>query len=764
MRFLSTWLVVLFFFSLVGVSPLFAQDIAVEDTVELPNYEDTLYIFDLESYLTLKPGNITWQYDVINFVSALQGLVNRTAPQLYVLYVRETLSGHRMNVDYFWLSYLRGGDNVMSKTKIVYLNTLEEVIQTFRHYFGAVTLWDPNVPATGNVALTIAGADGYLPVRHDRSPDSLFTQVVLGASQLPHGERLTGKFVSIKDQFIPNTDIKSTETQKGDAYLWAKTLYLDQGLCSPTHMGFFLDPYDWDQKNDGVQYGDLQNSLIVNHDFYVGKKAFFLDLDPWWNEIPTDIPQDPFDQGKDKKVLVQILQSAYNRTLEGDRILRIGGMVPWWVKYSNYQDIGGKFTPQQTVEEYISIMSAYNGVVDADSSPYGALANASVFQHIPLHERYFQNPVPSERSLEKKNYLLFAIGDFNSSALLYQVLPILWNDINRGMLPISWAYSPIVSERIPHVINYMYDTRTSQDYFLAGGTGPGLSYPNRFGHAREHSNIENGLPYWQKYAKDLYRKFDLRTTIAANLSEDKIQTAFFDQRLQQPFRQFSQQGVSTLKAFENPLDENVVPYIKESQVFTERNPSMNQIVNTILTNSRKDTPTFQLYRFKLATPTTLFYVSQRLQSEHEDYQFEVVDPFTFFYLLRQHYGEGKKSYNYLIPTFLSHTIKPELALASKEMVSVTLRNDGWDIWNEEGIAPERRYRLTYTWLYEGREEPIIGRQAAYVQGPVKPGETVVLDVLLESPEESGLYVLSLHFEQENVRQSNLKEEMRVVVY
>ncbi|MBD3266292.1 hypothetical protein GF373_06445, partial [bacterium] len=291
--------------------------------IEIPEYEDTLYIFDLNKYLELKPNNIKWKYDVINMVSALQGLVNRDNPQLYILYVREGLSGYQDNVDYFWLSYLRGGDNILSKMNVVYLDTLEEVLRVFRHYFMALVLWDPNVPSTGNAALTISGADGFLPVRHDRSSESLYTQVVFGEAQLPSAERLSGKFPGVGR--IADTEIESSGSAKTDAYLWANELYLSQGLCSPTYMANFLDPSDWDKRVEGVQYPDLQNCMIVNHDFYVGEKAFFMDLDPWWNEVPTDIPDDPFLQGIDYRVLVEVLmKTAFEHTLEGERILRIG--------------------------------------------------------------------------------------------------------------------------------------------------------------------------------------------------------------------------------------------------------------------------------------------------------------------------------------------------------------------------------------------------------------------------------------------------------
>ena len=196
-------------------------------------------------------------------------------------------------------------------------------------------------------------------------------------------------------------------------------------------------------------------------------------------------------------MLAEILKSQYNQTIEGERIIRVGGTVPWWVKYSNYGTIGGKHTPADTVEEFVSTMSAFNGLIDGGAYPFTALANASLYQHYPLQERYFQNPVPPQIPLENKNYLLFIIGDFHSSSLLYQAIPTLWNDLTRGEMPLALGDIPLMSERVPHVLDYLYRTKSENDYFVSGTAVAGLCYPNRFA-PREHSELADGIDFWQK--------------------------------------------------------------------------------------------------------------------------------------------------------------------------------------------------------------------------------------------------------------------------
>ncbi len=720
--------------------------------------EEILYIFDLEQYLSLKPENKVWQYDVINLVSTLQGLVNRDKPQLYILYVQEGLSRHNLNVDRYWLEKLRSPGRYLADYRLVHISTLENLLELFRDYFTAVVLWDPNVPATGNVALTIAGADGYLPVRRDTSPDSLYTQIVAGGPQLPPRENFTNRFDAVGK--VPNTNLDTTRTKKGDAYLWAKTLYLENGMCAPNHFAYFLDPYDWDPRVDGYQYRDLQECLIVNHDFYVSKKSFFMDLGPWWDEVPTDIEGGPIFRGIDRVVLFDILQSAQQNTVGGEPILKFGGFVPWWIKYS--KAAGGIHSVSDTAERYTAIISAYNGIIDADSSPFGALANASVFQHFPLDQRYYQNSVPSSRPLENKNYLLFVIGSYDSSPFLYQTVPHQWEDTARGGLPLTWAISPILYERVPHIFHHLYKTKTQNDYFVSGVSGAGYCYPNRFLYPREHSDLPSAIDAWKEISENLYRQFDINITIGADLDRNDLPPVYFDPELQRHFKSFSPHGVSTLKPFRENLLDNLVPFIEETAMFLEDNPSLHNVIQTIYDHTQTNGPAFHIYRFKLATPTLIRTAYEWIQREHPNL-YEAVDPYTFFYLLRQHYAGNDPSVNYYLPNFISDTIPIEMNQNQRYECEVLLRNDGWDTWNVPNIPADRRYALEYNWMYQGEEVIQEGVNKAYVEETVRPGASTTVYPLILAPNRPGLYDLILTFEQENVEKSPIQHKKQIVI-
>jgi len=742
--------------------------------VQISTSSDIIYVFDLEKYLKLEDEknprpDRSWQYDVVNFVSALQGLVNRDKPQLYIFYVRSGLAAHQMNVDKFWYNHLRGFGGMLSSYQEIELHTLEEVINAFQQgipYFTGVVTWDPNIPATGNVALSIAGANGLLPVRHDDSPGSLFSQIVSSGLQLPVVDRLKDKFSAAG--VIPDTNIPSTGLSKNDAYIWARVNLIETGESSNEYLAAMLDPYDWVSSVPGFQYPNLQNNMIANHDFYISKKAFFFDLDPWWDEVPTDVTFDPFLTGYDKDVLDPIMRSIYDRANPSNKILKVGGFIPWWVKYSKEASkIFGKHDASETVEEFVSILSGYSAILDPVNYPFVEMANASVYQHFPLKDRYFQNSTPPKTPLENKNYLLFVIGDFRSSALMYQIMPSIWLDNARGSFPITWAFNPIVSERVPHIIDWMYETRTPKDYFSGGSTGAGLTFPNRFIPPR-NTELDDDLDDWISTSKQMYKKFDLRTTMAADLDRDiENQIVQFTPRLQDSFLEFSPHGVGTVKPFSSSFGGDFVPFFHQSSnnsAFYQPLPS-DKIIEEIIKNALPPgQPQFHLYRFKYMSPSSLKIILNRLQSNFPENNWQVLDPFTFFFLLRQRDHRSGSMANSIIPNFLADNLPAEVNNGEQFEAVIQIRNDGWDVWNPPETPEHLRYKLSYYWQFLGDETKILGHYANYLPDNVMTGEVINVPAYFHAPTEfTGIYEIILFIEQENVKQSKITHKVQITV-
>jgi hypothetical protein len=475
--------------------------------------------------------------------------------------------------------------------------------------------------------------------------------------------------------------------------------------------------------------------------------------------------------GYDREVLDPILKAVYDRANPGNKILKIGGFVPWWVKYNSEFNIGGNHDSASTVEEFVSLMSAYSGIIDADNYKFVEMANASVFQHYPLQERYFQNPISPKTEIENKNYVLFVIGDFRSSALMYQTMPFLWQDMNRGTIPITWAYNPILSERVPHIIDWMYKTRTPNDYFAGGSTGAGLCFPNRFVPPR-NSTLDNDIEDWIKTNKNFYNKFDLRMTVAADLDrEGDEQIVYFQPWLQDAFLDFSPHGVVTVKQTASAFGADFVPFFQQSahaQAFQDPLPDVDELVNQMAFNAANpvltDKPYFHVYRFNVMSPTGIRVVWDQLQKKYPEYNWQALDPYTFFYLYRQHKKPYDPYANYLIPTFIDDNLPLEVPAGVQFQADIRIRNDGWDVWNPPGTDEYHRYRLSYHWLLYGNEEEEWGKWTAFGLDNVQPGQDVVITNLFEAPDVTGIHTLVIYLEQEEVnKKSVIKHKVKITV-
>ena len=85
-------------------------------------------------------------------------------------------------------------------------------------------IWDPTVPATVNVATTIAGVENAVVL----SPE--LADSYLGTWKLPVLKDLRGQFTGTE-----------TGSKKNDAYRWAIREYLARGRCSAHRFCLFED-------------------------------------------------------------------------------------------------------------------------------------------------------------------------------------------------------------------------------------------------------------------------------------------------------------------------------------------------------------------------------------------------------------------------------------------------------------------------------------------------------------------------------------------
>lgn len=585
-------------------------------------------------------------HDAILLVVSLQGIVNREKPRLVIEFICNEFAGPfqgtdhlRFETDKFWLEELQKEGGYLSSKHIVEVYSIEKLVCLFGFMISGAVVWDPLVPATMNVASTVAGADDLLPLRYDTGL-GVFDWFVRRKQLLQVGCNLNGLFTG--DGTIPDTELQSSKSKKCDAYLWAKALYLDTGKTNPLRMKYVNDAYPWGAP--GQEYPDLENINLVNRDYYVAEKAFFVDLSPVEGQTPNDDPTQP--AGTDYRTLCEILRK-HNELAQG-QIITVGGFEPWWIKYTSMQN--PEF-PNCVSVEWIStyLFSRYYAQLDSDAGK--GLSNCSVTRNIPLRKQYTQNPKPAKRPLENKHYICFYMSDYDSSAWLASLIPQFWNAEARGKLPLAWGFNSCLWERIPHVIDYMYRNRSDKDYFVMADSGTGYFTVEALLDPQRPDGLYGTPESWIAHNRAESKHFDLdigayfiTQTPESNLhicepGDTYIEDTPIPMESLEVYAAIAPGGVGV--SWPKPESDCVqgvpvvsAPMASSSQVY---DPAYIADFITRYPGAKAKGATFGLYRCTWTSPDRLYEALNLLQKQDE--QYEAVDPYTFFALYRQALSE-----------------------------------------------------------------------------------------------------------------------------
>jgi len=585
-----------------------------------------LRILDLSSLATARIATKSEReqvWDIVQATVAAQGILNRKSPQLYIKF-----EGNKGATDQFWLNYLR--KNWLSKSTVIPLDDPKQVFKQFRNSFKGLVVWDENVPSTSEVADTVAGVDGLIPVRWDPKPNSLYSYFAKNL-KLPVKcwlVKKNGASMFSGTGNVPGTNEPSTGSAKDDAFLWAADKFLKPGACRPGFMSYYPGAF-WIKS---PLKNPINRLCLPNHDFGISIKAFFFDLSPWSDEVPRDDPHQPL--GSDHETLLKILMKEYKINPGG--MCQVSGFVPWNQKYTS--DTGGKHEGVATEWRYAEILSSFNAFMDADAFGLNDMANASAFCHQPLQKAYPQTNLPANNTLKAaglldkncritpKHYVAIYMGDYDSAAWLYNMLPSVWTDPARGSIPIGWAFDPEIQIRFPAGLMYSRETTTKMDYFISGDSGAGYLNPGSLQAPRRISGLPSGVQTWAKFSRILFKKWDLGIT---GFIIDGDAPAMSKETLKS-YSTYSPDGIVAQKVPEMSMIDDT-PVLKMSADLPH--DSIIHAASVLIGGLPKQIPSFSVFRAILWNPSELKDLYAK--AKELDPNIEFVDPYTLMLLAKK---------------------------------------------------------------------------------------------------------------------------------
>lgn len=542
------------------------------------------------------------KYDESLALACLQGIMNRESPAR--VYVN---SGGGNDT---WLETMQEEGRWLHDVEFEQISGFEELMEIGgAAYVKAVCIWDEDVPATVNVATTVAGVEdglamtwtAYQKYQHLLSDD---VKVI----------NLIGMF-----------DGSVTGSAKNDAYLWAIENYLEKGLCSTDVLAHYMDAWNSSGISGRRDAGD--DSYVCVRDWAVYHRSFVIDLSPWSDEAPfDDLTQ---EVGTDYKTFTRVLEYMYEHTKDDTPFEMCG-----FFDFAKYSLSGANtISKHDTVPaewEYVWLVSAYNGY---HNTCIEWSWNESFHTQYTGAQQLTNNRPTDMLELESDTtYLCFFMADYDSTYPLYRFLQDYWADPRRGEIPLAWGINPNLLDHYPDIIEYYYETATENDYFTSDASCAGYINPSRVPDETWDIMIEHNLKYFQR--ADM-------TIAPMVLDQDRL-----DEQSLEAFYQFAPDGLATIIIDQHGEGGSQAPAGMYESMPTDRLDnsysgtlsSLESIVNygyKRTLGKTKSGSSLSLIRCVWTTPSAICEVVDQYRAAHPDENVVVVDIYNYFNLLAQ---------------------------------------------------------------------------------------------------------------------------------
>jgi len=119
------------------------------------------------------------------------------------------------------------------------------------------------------------------------------------------------------------------------------------------------------------------------------------------------------------------------------------------------------------------------------ASSYGIATVASDYcSNLTLHSGMPRTinikPMPPKPAFQNKIYVAFILSDGDNLQYVEHLMRKLWNNPDRGSVPMGWTVSPAMVDAMPGALNFYHQSSTTNDNLISGPSGYGYAYPNNF--------------------------------------------------------------------------------------------------------------------------------------------------------------------------------------------------------------------------------------------------------------------------------------------
>ena len=562
--------------------------IAEERPMLTPTKPAVLYIYELPDLQSEEA------YDHAMAAATIQGIINRNQPALYVLSPWSKMPA-------YWLDIFGRKGGWLAKSTQKKLDSLDDLAALAGDTLKGAVIWDPSVPATVNVATTIAGVEDAVVL----SP--ALAQTLLARWGLPVIKDLRGMF-----------DRVQSGSAKNEAYRWAIDEYIKKGRCSTKLLCLYEDAHDM-RPQGGTQY-------VVTRDWSVMNRAFVYDLSPWSDEVPRD--DESQELGTDRDTYTMMLEATMEQA-GGRNMTEVAGFFAFQ-KYSNVAGHASAHEPVPTEWETVYLISPYNCYQNTVAS---ACYNQSLHSKAPVAPLKQSRPKP-DLETEPKAYVCFLMADYDSATPLYEFLPKHWDDPRRGEIPLAWGVNPNLLDTFPDVIEHYYRTATPNDHFVSDASAAGYMNPNRV--------RPKYLDLFVRHNKHYFQRADM--TMAPMVLDWDAPSA----SVKDAFARFAPDGFATIVMdLHGTGGKAPVPHVWKGMPVLEllnhtcNYSSIEQTVGAMhscIRHRKPNEPGFYFFRIVWVGPSVVLDIVDAYRTAHPQQAIEVLDPYTFFGKAKDYYG------------------------------------------------------------------------------------------------------------------------------